>query len=172
MARLPDDLTYKCVLHGTLKNGGYIYLYRDAQNLGVLSLITRVVRHAQEKCVWMYVGLPEKAFDSFEELQLAVASADPEAIRAEIAQWPKRTLSTEGALPQSNKCRLCGEPGTHRFTEKRSWAPHDHGMIASVCEVHAQHGVDEVHRLLQIEHAARMSKPNLLSSIIKKDLRG
>ncbi|GEM_PF-4870716 len=166
--KLPDNLLFRNVRHGSGVNGMYVYHYSDTAGAGVHLEARRASRGAEEVRTWRHTALPNQGFTSLEALEAALLPITQEQADAENAQWPQVDVRPEGAT-LNNRCRLCPhEPhsrATHRVLVRQSWIESDWGHYAGLCDSHRRLADDVVALIdaLNAEVAERTARSSLIA---------
>jgi hypothetical protein len=93
--KLPDKFTLKETAHGHGDRGMAFYTDEDTAGLGVVRDIRRESSRHPFVPTWRFKWLPDRVFNTSNELIRAVEALTDEDIAAEKAKWPVLTSTTD-----------------------------------------------------------------------------
>ncbi len=141
---IPMSFNVRMVLHGSKGKGGYLYVYKDVEGLGVTKVIDRKTRRDPETYEWLADSLPGQTFPTLKALAAAMEPVTPEQVAAEAAKYP--TMRSEVVIPtdriHNTRCRLCGfhtsVTAVVEVTVATSWTGLSDWNHVDLCNEHSQ----------------------------------
>lgn len=103
-----DEIKWKNTMHGSGRNGAYMYRYEDVGGLGLACVVRRKDRRSRELTEFSFDWLPDATFTDYPSLRDAVSKLTDAQIALEKAKYPRLREQPKGhAPPYRNRCRLC-----------------------------------------------------------------
>jgi hypothetical protein len=142
--QVPESFKARMLLHGSKGKGGYVYVYKDVEGLGITKVIDRKTRRDPETYEWMADALPGQTFPTLQALAAAMEPVTPEQLAAEAAKYP--TMRSEVVIStdrmQNTRCRLCGfhtsVPAVVEVTVATSWTGLSDWNMVDLCNEHRE----------------------------------
>lgn len=158
--KLPADLKIKNTAHGHGAKGMAFYTDEDTAGLGVVRDMRRESGRHPFVATWRFRWLPNRAFLSFRDLEVALEQVTDEQVAAEKAKWPalaEVTDLTDKEWP--NKCwRHRDRPAAIQACVRCSWI-HGDVVVASLCaECGKDVDADDVMEVIEERRAAAKAR--------------